>query len=311
MQFKKTSQPTYDDYAASLREILATKSMDTFPRLVVVSGPSAYLHIKTMEAVKSFWRKLDAGVVHSIECSELDQREFLALISQSSLFEPRSLYVLRRTSVVKSFSSWLSMIADLSNLRSYLLIDAGEKITPDLQKQLARLGALSIPCFEPVEAMGYRKLVVALSKRFHISFTEDAVTAILDAAGLDLCKIDNEISKLSLQFSGVQRELDKSDVLPALGVLREDDVFDLFRFLRGRQPAKAHLMSEICLNRGESAIAITGIFARFAREQIERGSLPSGLAGLHACVEADRHLKTSSLDEALVLSSVIEALAEV
>jgi DNA polymerase III delta subunit len=311
LQFKKTIQPSYDDYAASLRELLAAKSLENFPRLIVVSGPSAYLHVKTFDAVKSLWEKLGVGAVHSLECSDLDQREFLAMVSQSSLFEPASLYVLRRASAVKNFGSWLSMIADLSSLRSYLVVDAGEKITPDLQKQLTRLGAIKVPCFEPIGALGYRKFVIALSKRHQLNLADDAITAIIEATGLDLAKIENEVLKLSLQFSGLARLLTKADVIPALGILREDDVFELFRFLRERQLAKAHLMSECFLNRGESAIAITGIFARFAREQIERGSLRSGLAGLHACAEADRHLKTSSIDEAIALSSVIEALAEV
>ncbi len=311
MQFKKTNQPSYDDYAASLRELLTAKSVDNFPRLIVVSGPSTYLQVKTFDAVKNFWEKLGAGAVHSIECSDLDQREFLSMVSQSSLFEPTSLYLLKRASAVKNFGSWLSMIADLSTLRSHLIVDAGEKIAPDLQKQLTRLGALKVQCIEPVGIFGYRKFITALSKRHHLSLAEDAITAILDATGLDLGKIENEILKLSLQFSGVERQVTKSDVLPALGILREDDVFDLFRFLRERQLARAHLMSECFLNRGESAIAITGIFAKFAREQLERGSIRTGMAGLRACAEADRHLKTSSIEEAIVLSSVIEALAEV
>lgn len=311
MQFKKTNQPNYGDYVASLRELLGPKSAEQFPRLVVVGGPSAYLSLKALDAMKNFWDKHEIGVVHSLETSELNEREFLTSVSQSSLFESNPLYVLKRITAVKNFSSWLGQIIDLSALRAHLILDAGDKISPDLQKHLKRLGAVHVPCYEPVGIIEYRKFLIALSKRHQLDLTDHAITSILDATGLDLCKIENEILKLSLQFAGVSRQLDKLDVLPALGVLREDDVFDLFRLMRERKRAKAHLLSEGFLNRGESAIALTGIFARYSREQIERGSFRSGIAGLNACMDADKHLKTSSLDEAIVLSSVIEAVTEV
>ena len=68
-------------------------------------------------------------------------------------------------------------------------------------------------------------------------------------------------------------------------------------------------MTESFLTRGESAIAITGIFARFSREQLERGSFKKGLAGIRGCAEADRRLKSSRMDDALILSGIIESMS--
>jgi DNA polymerase III delta subunit len=311
LQSKKINQSSYDDYVIGMRSLLSIKSADALPRLLVIVGSSSYLQMKAFEAIKKLWEKNDFGAIHSLEGTDLDQKDFLPLISQTSLFEARSLYILKRLANVKNFSSLLVKIRDLSEIKSYLVLDLGDKISADLQKQFNRLGAMIIPCVEPIGLASYRKFAMALSKRYQIDLDDAAISAVVESSGLDFSKIDNELSKLGFLFAGVDRKICKADILPALGILREDDVFDLFGFLRQRNSAKAHLMSEIFLDRGESAIAITGIFARYAREQIERGSMRSGLAGLHACKDADVQLKTSACDESIVLSNIIEALAEV
>lgn len=311
MQSKKSSQPDYEDYVYAAKVALAAETLDQFPRVTLVSGPSSYLQFKTFEAIKKLWQARDWGVVHSVESSELDQREFQTMVSQRSLFETQSLYVLRRVGAVKNFGAWLATILDKSALTAHLVFDGGEKVAADILKQMTRLKALSIPCFEPSGIAGYRKVALSLAKRHQINLSDDAVTLVLETTGYDLSKIENELMKLALRFSGANRQLQKADISGSLGILREDDIFDLFRLLRERRLSKVHLMTESFLNRGESPIAITGIFARYAREQIERGSRVHGLAGLRACIDADRRLKTSRTDDLLVLTQIIEAFAEV
>ena len=311
MQSKKSSHQDYEHYVSAAKAVLASESIEHFPRVIFVSGPSSYLQIKTFEAIRKLWQVRDWGVVHSVELSELDQREFQALVSQRSLFETRSLYILRRAGAVKSFGSWLSVFSDPSALKSHIVLDGGDKMSPDLVKQLTRLNAVNIPCYEPSGVAGFRQVAVSLAKRHQVNLAEDALSLVLETAGYDLNKIENELIKLALQFSGVGRQLQKSDISSSLGILREDDIFDLFRLLRERKLSKVHLMTESFLNRGESPIAITGIFARYAREQIDRGSKIPGSKGLRACVDADRLLKTSATDDLLVLTQIIEAFAEV
>ena len=128
--------------------------------------------------------------------------------------------------------------------------------------------------------------------------------------GHDLSKIENQIEVLALQFANAGRILTRIDVAPSVGTLREDDVFELFDLLRSDKVAAAHLLCESFLERGESAIALTGIFSRFARDLIDRGNLRKGARVLRACASADRRLKSSRIDEAMVVSSIVESMME-
>lgn len=308
-QSKISGSPSYDDYLSEMRAILAAKSSQTFPRIICVVGPSNYLHGKTLDSIKKFWLQNQLGEFSSIECGEIEQRDFQSICMQSSLFEPATLYILRRAGALKTFGTWLSGVPDVGVLKSWLVIDAGEKLTVDIQKQMKRLNAKIVNCFEPESFGGYVKIASALATRYRINLSSDALNLILESSGLDLMKIENEILKLSLQFSDTSRQIDREDVAPSLGNIRDDDIFDLFKLLRDKKTAKAHLLTESFLNRGESAIAINGIFSRYSREQVERGARARGISGLSACIEADRRLKSSGIDESLILSQVIEALA--
>ncbi len=308
-QSKISNGPSYDDYLADMRALFAAKSAQTFPRIICVVGPSYYLHGKTLDSIKKFWLQNQLGEVNSVECSEIEQRDFQSICMQSSLFEPTTLYILRRATVLKTFGTWLSTLPDAVALKSWLVIDAGEKLPVDIQKHMKRLGAKIVNCFEPQSFGGYSKIAAALATRHRVNLSSDALNLILESSGLDLMKIENEILKLSLQFADVSRQIDKEDVAPSLGNIRDDDIFDLFKLLREKKTAKAHLLTESFLNRGESAVAINGIFSRYSREQVERGVRSRGMAGLNACIEADRRLKSSGIDESLILSQIIEALA--
>jgi len=309
MQNKHSVNPSYEDYVAAMRSLLAVKEAGSLPRIIAVGGPSPFLVHRALETFKRSLDKAGFGSVHSIESAELDQRGFDNLWSQASLFEPQSLYILRRANTVKSFGAWLAGIGEASSMRSHLILDIGEKASADLQKQLKRLGGVLVPCVEPTTMAGYNKVAMALAKRLGLNLTTDAIGLLLESTGQDLGKIENELSKLAFQFAGESRCLSPADVSASVGSLREDDVFELFGVLRAGKTAKAHLMLDSFLNRGESAIAITGIFARFAREQLERGSKSRGLAGLRACAEADWKLKSTGIDEALILGNIVAALS--
>lgn len=308
-QSKISGGPSYDDYLVEMRALFAAKSSQTFPRIVCVLGPSSYLHGKTLDSIKKFWLQNQLGEVNSIDCGEIEQRDFQSLCMQSSLFEPINLYILRRGATLKTLGGWLGAVPDVGALKSWLVIDAGEKLPVDIQKQMKRLNARIVNCIEPQGFAGYLKIAAALATRHNINLSSDALHLILESSGLDLMKIENEVLKLSLQFSNVSRQIQKEDIAPSLGNIRDDDIFDLFKLLRDKKTAKAHLLTESFLNRGESAIAINGIFSRYSREQVERGAWTRGVAGLGACIEADRRLKSSGIDESLILSRIIEALA--
>jgi DNA polymerase III delta subunit len=308
-QNKIPGAPNYDDYIAEMRSLFAAKSSQVFPRIICIVGPSDYLHKKTLDSIKKFWLQNQFGEAHSIECGEIEQRDFQSICMQSSLFETTTLYILRRASGLKALGAWLSTVTEVRALKSWLVIDAGEKLSVDVQKQMKRLGAKILNCCEPQSFGGYVKIVSSLAARHRINLSSEALNLIVESTGLDLMKIENEVLKLSLQFSDVNRQLVKEDIAPALGNIRDEDIFELFKLLRDKKTAKVHLLTENFLNRGESAIAINGIFSRYSREQVERGVRTRGIAGLAACIEADRKLKSSGIDESLILSQIIEALA--
>ena len=294
----------------ALKAVVRVQEVAEFPRLVAVTGVSGYLHLKACQAIKSAWEKLNVGDAQSVEGVELDQQKFTSLWSQVSLFEPESLYIVRRAGGLKNLASWLSAVKSPSGIKSHIVIDFADKIPADVQKQLTRLQAVVIQGVEPSSPAEFTKVAHALAKRSGIELDDDAMRLLTDSMGLDLGKVENELNNLSLRFAGQSKILSRADISGSIGSLREDDVFELFTLLRQKRSSAAHLMTEAFVTRGESAIAMTGIFARFARDQVEKGSLKKGLAGLRACAEADRRLKSSRIDDALVLSGVIESISE-
>ena len=299
---------SYSEYIDSLRGIASVTNVEEFPKLIIVYGASSYLRQRAMLAVAQNWATVAGIAAQKFETSDFDEASFRALWSQVSLFEPLNLYIMRRAGGVKALSPWLKVIAGASSFKSNLLLDLGDKISADLQKHAARLSAHMVPCFEPESYAGIHKVAVALTKRYSVCLDDAAVKLILDAVGLDLCKIENEIMNLSLRFHGYDRSLSVQDVAGLIGAMREDDVFELFNVLRKKDPSKASLLMDAFIGRGESPIALNGILARYSREQIERGSLKHGLAGLKACAAVDRKIKSTGIDDSLLLASAVDCL---
>jgi DNA polymerase III delta subunit len=299
---------SYSEYIDSLRCVSSIKEVQDFPKLTIVYGASPYLRQRAMVSLAQNWATLTGIPSQNFETSDFDEAAFRSLWSQVSLFEPVNLYILKRAGNVKQLSQWLKAIASPSSLKSYLLLDLGDKVSADLQKHAARLSAHMVPCFEPESYAGIHKVAVALTRRFGVSLDDAAVKLILDAVGLDLCKIENEIINLSLRFHGQNRQLTVQDVSGLIGAVREDDVFELFNVLRGKNASMAALLIDAFVGRGESPIALNGILARYSREQVERGSLRHGLAGLKACARVDRKIKSTGMDDSLLLAAAVDSL---
>ncbi len=308
MKAKSTQAQTYQDYAAALKSLTQIDKPADFPRVLAVSGPSGFLCHKAISVISGAWAAFGAGEAQKIEASELSYTAFQSLWAQQSLFEPTTLYVIRRASQLKGIAQWLTPIASAERVKSHLVLDFGDKIAADAQRQLSRLNAHQIHCFEPKSAADFMKIVLTFGKRAGVNLADDAVRFLLSTVGHDLARLENEITKIGLVFAGETRTISRSDVASIVGSLKEDDVFELFNVLRQGRTSAASLMTDLFLSRGESAIAVNGILARYAREQMERGSPMRGVAGLQACATADRQLKSSGMDDALVLSVAVHEL---
>lgn len=299
----------YADYIAALKHVVSAPTRDELPRLMVVHGSSEFLRMRAMASIKSAWAKLDSSDVQSLEGSSLDPMGFKTLWSQVSLFEPETLYFIRRCDKVTKLSFWLKEIKAPLHIKNRIVLEFGGKVPAEVNKLVAKLGGSSLPCEEPTSPAEFGKIIATLAKREGLTLQDDAIKLLLDSMGLDLGKLDNELRKLALIFNGRSGPLTAAEVAPVAGHLREDHVFELFGLLRNRQRAKAQLLIDQLLERGEKSIALVGILSRFARETAARQP-QRGLGGLRFCAEADIQLKSSPISDGLVLGRIIDALVE-
>ena len=301
----------YSDYISALKHIVSAKNAADMPRIIVIHGSSEFLRMRAMTAINAAWSKLNAGenASQSMEGSSLDPLGFKTLWSQTSLFEPESLYFVRRCDKVTKLGAWLKEVKTPGSIKNRLVLEFGDKVPAEILKQAARLSASTLPCEEPTSALEFGKIIATLAKREGLVLQDDAVKLLLDSMGLDLDRLDNELRKLSLIYHGRTEPLTAVDIAPVAGHLREDHVFELFGLLRNKQRAKSQLLIDQLLERGEKSIALVGILSRFAREAMPRQP-ERGLRGLRLCADADIRLKSSPISDGLVLGRIVDALVE-
>lgn len=310
---KNPKQPNqaqdYATYAHVLKGIASATALSEFPRIIVMSGPSDFLRSSAMAALRAKWLKLDPNEPQSVEAQSLDHATFRSLWSQVSLLEPQILYLLKRCDKHSKLAVWLKDIKESTHIKSHITFDFSEKIPAELNRQLIRLQAVFVPCVEPSSPNECGRIAAQLAKREGLVLADDAIRLLLDSMGPDLGKLSNEIQKIAMVFHGRTTPLRSADISPIVGALREDHVFELFNLLRNRQRAKAQLLIDHLLERGEKAIALIGILSRFSRELILRSPI-QGTRGLRLCANADILLKSSRSSEALLLGSIVDALID-
>lgn len=300
----------YNNYISALKQIVSAKTTTEMPRLIIIHGGSEFLRMRAMSAIKAAWSKFSAdSESQSMEGSSLDPLGFKTLWSQTSLFEPESLYFVRRCDKVTKLGTWLKEIKIPGSIKNRLVLEFGDKIPAEINKQGTRLEAIHLSCQEPTTPIEFGKIIATLAKREGLILQDDAVKLLLDSMGLDLGRLDNEIKKLALIYHGRGEPLTAAQVAPVVGHLREDHVFELFGLLRHKQRARSQLLLDQLLERGEKSIALVGILSRFAREAVPRQP-ERGLRGLSLCADADIRLKSSPISDNLVLGRIVDALVE-
>jgi len=300
---------SYTGYTRAIKSLLTEENIEIWPHLTVLGGSSDFLRMRAISNISQRWQHGTESEAPCIELASLDPVGFRSLWAQQSLFEPKVLYVLRRCDKNAKLAAWLKDIKELNSIKTHIVFEFVDKIPAELNRQFARLEALWIPCVEPESATEFAKLIIQMAKREGVVLAEDAVRLLLDAMGLDLAKLHNEITKIGLVYQSHGKPLRASDIAAIIGSLREDHVFELFHLLRQRQRAKAQLLIDQLLERGEKSIALIGILSRFAREQINRGS-QRALRALNLCSQADLLVKSTKVGEALLLGAIVDALIE-
>jgi len=268
---------SFRDHAGALHALYEGSGLAARPRALVVYGTSEFLLNRSIETLRA--RAVAGGAVAaSIEATTLTEPTLHALCSQTSLFEPETFYVIRRCEQARKLPKQLELAPAGAGLGNRLcFVYKGESLPAALRNELGRLDAKAIPCFDPWPSE-MKEVITTLSASLGLKLKPDAVQLLIDTGGADLVKQHNELRKIALIVAGEEvRPLTAADLAPYLGMLREDDAFQLDRLLLARQWAKALTLTDNLLQRGEKELALLGILASHCRNVIrvaEARSLP-------------------------------------
>lgn len=332
----REKKPVFRDYENGLRSLLK----ESLPQIVFIYGPSEFLRESARRRLEDEFKKKNIPVV-GIEATTLQTEAFRELWEQTTLFDPKTAYTLKRCEQNKQFSKLLDNVPKKSAISCHFVMVSGvDKLLVGMSKSLARLEAITLPCFEPWPS-DMPALVQRMATKKTLALQQDAVCSLIEAVGTDLSKLDNELDKLKL-LGFADRPLTSTDVRPFLGLIREDHVFKLDQHLTDGNFSHAHALCSDLLARGEKGLQILWIFSNHCRKALQahelRNSgvsardmgfklrLPPALAKSYAtlvnrtpperfqsvlskCQQADIAFKTSRASEELVLSQLVESLA--
>jgi DNA polymerase III delta subunit len=267
----KGRKHTYQDYVAAMAGLADAVKRGALPPVLFIHGASDFLIAKTVKVVREHWQ--GRGDLQTLDAVELDESKLAALMGQSSLFDPASLFVIRRLEQAKSAGKWLKSArpAQGGGVNHLCFVQEGGTLPAGVKAELTRLEAYELPCVEPWPNE-LTPLIGAMARRAGLPLQQDAVQLLLEAVGADLTKLENEITRLALIFAAPPAAEPQAippfaaaALAPMLGMLREDFVFELDNLLLQRQYAKAQALLTGLLQRGESALALLGILARHCR----------------------------------------------
>lgn len=337
MSAKAGKKGSFRDYLAAAKDLGGDA-------VTLVYGSSEHLMHRTVDLIRARATK-DGVPAVSLEAASITEATLQAMGGQASLFEPATLYVIRRVEQAKSLPKLLKGAAAGKDLANKLVfVYKGDSPVAPLKAELKRMGAREVPCFDPWPNE-LPQVVGELAKDAGLKLKADAVQLLVETNGGDLVKQANEITKLALltrSGGDATAPLGAADVAPHLGMLREDDAFQLDKLLLAKQWAKAHALAASLLARGEKGLAVLGIIAGHCRNVVRiADALASGvpahdlgarvkmppfliktyaqgvgrvdprryLRALELCRETDRILKSAPISEELVIARLIDALA--
>ena len=344
MAVKGVKRAAYKDHAAALRAVAHGRSWDGASRLMMVYGSCDLLLSESLRLLRD--KALATGAaITSLEAPTLTENSLLALAQQTSLFEPATFYVLRRTESAKNLPKVLARLKSQDQLANQLcFVFQGDALPAPLAKEFHRLKAHQVPCFAPWPNE-VPLVLTALADGLGLKLNQDGMQLLLQAHGDDLVKHANELRKVALILGpeGCREPLSARILAPHLEMLREDDAQQLDYLLLQHDWAKAQALVTALLTRGEKALALLAILASHCRNAIRiaeaqaRGQSAAGLASatrlspfviktylpymaknrdikrfvlaLGLCQTADLQFKSRPIAEALILARVIDVLA--
>lgn len=337
------SRPSFKDYTLSLRTLGDWQGLGKTTRLLLAYGPNEFLLNRTVAMLRERTGPALNAQVTSVEATDVELEDLLAMAQQDSLFEPSTVYVLRRVEQARGLPGLLKRLSPAHVHNHLALIYRGESPPAPLRHEVTRLGGKDLPCFDPFPSE-VTQAIGAIAKSHAVKLTPDATDYLARAVGPDLVKLDHELRRLAWLRAG--SAADDAAMTAAeldVGLLREDEAFKIGQLLTEGRWSQAHLLVNDLLTRGESSIAILGLLAAHCRHalRITAGrragvasekiastlKAPPSVARLYAqnarslgeprqyrralelCQATDFHLKSSKVPESLLLGRIIDALS--
>ena len=334
----RSSKGSFKDYLNQKNQLTSTN----IP-LIALYGSSEILIESALDDLRNLAKKKSVEIT-TLEGTTLTEATLDAIVNQTSLFDPVTFYIVRRAEQAKNLAKLLKNISVQYVSKNWthrlILIWTGGSPSAAVAGELKRLQTFMLPCMEPWPNE-IPQVLQMYAANLGLKLSPDAIQLMIEANGSDLIKHRHEINKFSLMWRHEKASLTRQDIGPLLGILREDDAFQLDRLLIQGHWHEAQALLKSLLDRGEKAVGILSILANHCRnvlrinDAMTRGhQLPTlaeetklpifilknylPMAGrvdtyrysraLEMCCQADVALKSKPIAEALLVSRVIEAL---
>ena len=261
---------TYKNY---VKELIDLNKEFTSTKFIVVYGPSDYLIQKTLEKLTQTWKTQMKSPVTSADASELKADDFVNMWETCSMFDPKSFSIIRRLEKKPSFSNFLKAIPSKESFNNTICVSINQASIPaKLNKEIKRLDAKVVPCFEPTpyEMKGFIK---GLSQKYKLKLSPDGIDLVSETIGENLFDIDNELKKLSLIFHDQKdQQIGRERLLKYLPILKSEHVFKLDNYILEQN--KAHTLSLLYdLAQRENPLGILAMLSNHCRKAIRISEL--------------------------------------
>jgi DNA polymerase-3 subunit delta len=336
----KGKKPGFADYIAALKLLKSGKLLSE-KSVVLVYGKSPWLVQEAVQTIRHTARKSDYAIA-ALEPKELTDAKLTDIFGQSSLFEASTLYIVNKADQAKLLLAKLAKSETNQLSNKLVLVMSADRVPAGLTKSLAAESFIDTPCFPPWPNE-MAKAVTAFAGFEGLNIDHSGIQVILDTVGNDLQKVKNELVRMAQHLGPIEKVLSKDDIAPFLGALKEEDIYQLDKYLLDKKwPLATSLIFQL-IERGEKPLSVLAMLTNHCRNVLnvcdgiskgftpfEIGSrtrlpsfimktylqsarsvrVPAYTKALSTCHYADRTFKSSTIDERLVLGQIVAALAE-
>jgi len=336
----KGKKPGFADYITALKQFKSNKILGEH-NIFIIYGKSPWLAQEAVQTIRHSARRCGFAI-SGLEPKELTESKLTDIFGQSSLFEASTLYIVNKADQAKLLLAKLA-ISDITQLSNKLvLVLSADRIPASLAKLSAGHSVVEIPCFPPWPNE-MAKAVASLAGIDGLNIDNSGIQVILETIGNDLQKIKNELTRISQHQESGGKALTRDQIAPFLGAMKEEDIYQLDKYLLEK---KWHLATSLLfqlIERGEKPLSVLAMLANHCRnvlnvcDGISKGftpleignrtrlptfimktylqsarsvHVPAYAKALSTCHHADRTFKSSAIDEKLVLGQIVAAFAE-